>query len=130
MELTMKVLLLLITLCGLLMTYVVVPWVKTKATKEKIADVYGWITKAVAAAEMLFPEELQGTKKKQYVIDFLQKEGVKLTDEELNTLIEAAVYELNNAKTILLTEGFTTLEGTSPITNTEAISINTVEAVV
>ncbi len=47
---------------------------------------------------MIYKEKGQGKLKKEYVIDFLTSKGIRLTIQELDTLIEAAVLELNIAK--------------------------------
>ena len=56
---------------------------------------YFWVTVAVGAAEQIYKEKGQGKEKKEYVVEFLDSIGVKLTIEELNVLIESAVKELN-----------------------------------
>lgn len=54
------------------------------------------IQNAVWAAEQLFKKNDQtGEKRKEYVINYLSNKGVKLTIEDLDVLIEAAVRELN-----------------------------------
>jgi len=51
--------------------------------------------KAVAAAEQIEED------KKTYVLKFIRDKGVTITDQELDALIEAAVYEINRAKCLL-----------------------------
>ena len=42
-------------------------------------------------------------KKKDYVLQFIKRDkGITITDEELDALIESAVYEINRAKGMLL----------------------------
>ena len=47
-----------------------------------------------AAEQMLKKDDPDGTKRKEYVIDRLRELGVEITNE-LEALIEAAVYDLN-----------------------------------
>lgn len=95
---------LIISLIGVVLTSLVVPLVKTKVNKNKLTIAEMWVNVAVAAAEQIFLAPQQGTNKKIYVIEFLNSKGIKLTEEELNVLIEAAVYELNRAKDMLFIE--------------------------
>lgn len=95
---------LIISLIGVVLTSLVVPLVKTKVNKNKLTIAEMWVNVAVAAAEQIFSAPQQGTNKKIYVIEFLNSKGIKLTEEELNVLIEAAVYELNRAKDMLFIE--------------------------
>ena len=43
-------------------------------------------------------------REKKYVIDYLKRSGLNLTDEEINALIESAVKELNLWQTEILKE--------------------------
>jgi hypothetical protein len=95
---------LIISLIGVVLTSLVVPLVKTKVNKNKLTIAEMWVNVAVAAAEQIFSAPQQGTNKKIYVIEFLNSKGITLTEEELNVLIEAAVYELNRAKDMLFIE--------------------------
>ena len=85
----------LIPLLGAIITYLIVPLIKQKTTKEQRENIYFWVRVAVQAAEMIFNEKGKGKDKKQYVIDFLTSKGINITIQELDVLIEAAVKELN-----------------------------------
>ena len=85
----------LIPLLGAILTYLIVPLILQKTTKEQRENIYFWVTVAVQAAEMIYKEKGQGKLKKEYVIDFLTSKGINITIQELNVLIEAAVKELN-----------------------------------
>ena len=97
-ELMMQIVLGLITIIGALMTYIIIPYIKTKTTKEQRDTVVFWVKFAVKAAEQLFPEAKSGEYKKEYVINFLTEKGIKITMADLEVLIEATVEELNSAK--------------------------------
>ena len=88
----------LVVVAGLITRYVV-PWLKTKLDSEKFNTLELWIKAAVTAAEQVFCGSSKGNEKKAYVIDaikkYLDSKGLKITDEQLNILIEAAVKELN-----------------------------------
>ena len=80
---------------SILVTGILIPWIRTKTTKEKLENALAIADIAVKAAEQIYRESGQGVIKKKYVINFIKKSGLKLTDEEINALIEAAVKELN-----------------------------------
>ena len=70
---------------------------------------------AVSAAEQIFKGSGRGEEKKQYVIAWLKERGFTVDEAELDALIEAAVYELNQG--IIPIEGVT-LEAVTEITDT------------
>lgn len=98
-----KIFMLLISLLGVVLTGLIVPWLKIKVGKEKLGDVEKWIAVAVSAAEQMYAAGLLTVDedRKDYVLRFIRDKGITITDEELNALIEAAVYELNKAKYLL-----------------------------
>jgi len=85
----------IIPILGAIITYLIVPLIKQKTTKEQRENIYFWVKVAVQAAEMIYKEKGQGKLKKEYVVTFLQSKGMNITMQELNVLIEAAVKELN-----------------------------------
>jgi LL-H family phage holin len=80
-------------------TRYIIPWLKTKLDSEKLNTLEVWVKATVTAAEQVFCGNLMGTEKKAYVTECLSKyllsKGIKITEEQLNILIEAAVKELN-----------------------------------
>lgn len=100
---TYQIFMLLISLLGVLLTGLVVPWLKLKIGNEKMKDIEKWVTVAVTAAEQMKVAGLlpDGQQKKDYVLEFVKDKGITITDEELDALIEAAVYEINKAKHLL-----------------------------
>ncbi len=85
----------IIPIIGAIITFLIVPFLREKTTKEQRENIYFWVRVAVQAAEMIFNEKGKGKDKKQYVIDFLTSKGINITMQELDVLIEAAVKELN-----------------------------------
>ncbi len=98
---TYQIATLVISLIGVILSGLIVPWLRMKIGKEKISQVQMWVNVAVAAAEQIFSAPQQGPSKKVYVIEFLESKGIKITEQELNVLIEAAVFELNKAREIM-----------------------------
>lgn len=103
-NLTYQILTLVISLIGVLLTGLVVPWLKTKISNERLTSIELWVNIAVAAAEQMKVAGLITEDKKTFVVKFLKDKGITITDQELNTLIEAAVYELNKAQNLLFTD--------------------------
>lgn len=83
-------------LIGVLLTAVVVPWLKTSAIpwmKEK--QLYSLVQKFVQAAEKLAETGvLERKDKKQYVVKLLEQNGYKV-NAETEAFIESAVKELD-----------------------------------
>lgn len=76
----------------------IIPILQEKGYATKMNNAFTIIDKAVKSAEQIYNQSGQGDLRKQYVIDFLKSKNIKMTDEELNTFIEASVLEMNNFK--------------------------------
>ena len=83
-------------LIGVIITAVVIPYIKSKTTTQQQAQINAWVKIAVAAAEQIYKGSGRGEEKKEYVINWLEERGFTLDEDELDALIESAVYELNN----------------------------------
>lgn len=106
-----QILSLVLTIIGLVLTYFVVPWLRTKFSNEKLTaiqkqlkTIHDWVEIAVAAAEQLKNAGKLTIPKKDYVLKFIKDKGITITDSELDALIEAAVFEINKAKNLLFTD--------------------------
>lgn len=97
-EIIVKIGTALIALIGAIITYIIVPFLKSKTTKEQRDNTVFWVQIAVNAAEQIYQGKGQGKLKKEYVLEFLNSKGIKITIEQLDILIESAVYELNKNK--------------------------------
>lgn len=103
-------------LIGVTITCILVPFIRSKTTAEQQKEINAWVKIAVAAAEQIFTGSGRGQEKKQYVIAWLKERGITVDEGELDALIEAAVYELNQG--IIPIEGVT-LEATTTVETTE-----------
>lgn len=90
-----KIILALIALLSTIITYVLVPYLRSKTTEKQRSNIYTLVMLAVQAAEQIYIKQGEGQKKKEYVIGYLSSKGIKLTIEDLDMMIEAAVKELN-----------------------------------
>ena len=97
-----KVILTIIPVLGAIITYFIVPFLKSKIGNEKFTQYKEWAVLGVKAAEMIWRETGHGADKKEYVVNFLNelfnKNEVVITEEQIEVLIEAAVQELNKNK--------------------------------
>lgn len=100
-------------LIGVVITCILVPFIRSKTTAEQQKEINAWVKIAVSAAEQIFKGSGRGEEKKQYVIAWLKERGFTVDENELDALIEAAVYELNQG--IIPIEGVT-IETTAEIT--------------
>lgn len=87
-----------LSIVSVLITGVLVPLLKQKYGKEKIVNVMEAVDIAVKAAEQIYTKAGQGQLKKQYVLMRLNEQGIKLSEKELDDMIEASVLELNRWK--------------------------------
>ena len=100
-EITLEALKLLIMVTVLVLTRFVVPWLKAKTENETMQAVLDWTVQAVLAAEQTHQAQT-GAERKYIVTEFIKniliQKNISLSDEELNTLIEAAVMQMNANK--------------------------------
>ena len=96
-EIFVKIILTLISILGAIVTYYLIPWLKVKITDQKLKQLYSFIEYCVRWAEQEYtPEEWK--KKKGQVYNkakiYLSELGLKLTDEQLDTIVEGIVNEV------------------------------------
>ena len=88
----------LIPVFGAIITYFVIPFIKSSISEKQLAQYKEWAKLAVKTAEMLWKETGHGDDKKAYVVNFLNemfnKNKITITAEQLEVLIEAAVKEM------------------------------------
>lgn len=99
----------IVGLCAAIITTFVVPYIKSKTTKEQQTQINEWVRIAVAAAEQVYEGPGKGDQKKAYVLTWLANHGIAIDEDRLDAMIEAAVYELTN-NGLLPVEGVTVEE--------------------
>ena len=77
---------------------IVIPYIKSKTTVEQQQEISAWVKIAVSAAEQIYKGVGRGEEKKEYVLNWLAEKGIKIDADELDAMIESAVYELNEPK--------------------------------
>lgn len=103
-------------LIGVIITCVLIPYIKSKTTTEQQKEINAWVKIAVSAAEQLFTGSGRGEEKKAYVIAWLKERGITVDEAELDALIEAAVYELEQG--LIPLEGIA-IEATTEVTESK-----------
>lgn len=96
----------IVALIGGLITYFLIPWLKTKVEAEKLEKFRAFVEDAVRAMEQLLPPEEYKKKKeevKQAAEEYLAKIGLKLTDEQIELIIEGIVNAVKHPNTENLT---------------------------
>ena len=85
-----------IALIGVIITAIVIPFIKSKTTVAQQQAINSWVKIAVAAAEQIYVGSGRGVEKKAHVISFLKSKGITLDVESVDAMIESAVYELTH----------------------------------
>lgn len=83
-------------LIAVVITVIVIPYIRSKTTSAQQVEINGWVAIAVAAAEQVYTGSGRGREKKEYVLNWLTAHGIKIDAAKLDAMIEAAVYELKN----------------------------------
>lgn len=90
-----QVIIALIGLLGTIVTAVAVPLLRSKLTESQQKKLNDWVKIGVSAAEQLYKSgTIKKAERKQYVVDFLNKHGMTADLDLIETMLEAAVYDL------------------------------------
>ena len=91
----------ILALVAVVITGIVIPYVKKRTTTEQQKEIVAWVKIAVAAAEQIYIGTGRGPEKKMYVVEWLADRNISIDTNEIDALIESAVYELNNSAVII-----------------------------
>ena len=101
-DLLFELLKLVLIICSALITRYVIPFIRREIQNTEYAWVVDVVEDAVRYVEQVTNEEGAGSKKKELVLNFVQSQldarGIKISQDQLNALIEATVYGLNVEK--------------------------------
>jgi hypothetical protein len=92
-----QVIVALIGLAGVVLSTVIIPFVRAKTTKQNWDNAMFWVKLAVQSAEQIYTGTGLGDKKKEYVEKFLAEHNIQLDSAQLDVAIEAAVKEIKDA---------------------------------
>ena len=92
----------ILALVAVVITSIIIPYIKKKTSVEQQKEVSGWVKIAVMAAEQIYVGIGRGAEKKQYVLSWLAERNITVDGNEIDALIESAVYELNNSAALVI----------------------------
>lgn len=100
-QLLLKIIELLVIITITIVVRYGIPLVERFIEDAKLKSLMQWVDKAVPAAQQTIRAEGSGADKKAIVTKFLKEiltaKNISISDEQLDILIEAAVYAMNNA---------------------------------
>lgn len=101
-EITMMILKVVVSICAALITAYVMPYLKTLRDDKRYAMLFDMVALAVRAAEQTITGSGLGAIKKAEVVKFVSEwlygKGINITEDELDQLIEAAVYQMKQGE--------------------------------
>jgi len=96
-DIIFEILKIVVMVVALVVARYVIPWLKGVIDANNLDIVIEWVTNAVLKAQQVF-QTSSGEEKKKIVVEFLKEllaaKNISITDEQLDTLIEAAVKEM------------------------------------
>lgn len=100
-QLTFNILKITVTVCVVIFTWYLVPYIKALLENYKYAKLSEAIMIAIQAAEQTIKGSGQGVAKKEDVVVAVHKymldHNITISEEQLDDLIEAGVFTMNNA---------------------------------
>ena len=94
-----QIILALIGLIGAILTAVVIPYIRSKTTKQQRENIYTIIQSAVWAADQMFKaSDPSGGIRNTWVMNTLKEMNLEISRKDLVRLVEEAVQELNLAQ--------------------------------
>ena len=98
-EITLTITRCIVAIVAALISAYVIPYIKRLSQKEEYQRIVEMIETAVYAAEQTIKGDGKGKEKKeivvQYACEWLNQHGISISEEQLDALIECAVYNLN-----------------------------------
>lgn len=95
----LNIILAVIGLLSAIITGVAIPYLKSKTDIAKQEKIFSSIEFAVMAAEQTLKlTDPYGTKRKAFVLNYLNSKNINISDMDIDVLIEAAVLNLNIIK--------------------------------
>ena len=91
-----------LALVAVVITSIIIPYIKKKTSVEQQKEIAGWVKIAVMAAEQIYVGIGRGSEKKQYVLAWLAERNITVDGNEIDALIESAVFELNNSAALII----------------------------
>ena len=83
-------------LLAAVITTFVVPYIKSRTTASQQIQINSWVKIAVAAVEQTC-KDVKGAEKKKRVLGWLYQHGIVVNEDQIDAMIEAAVYEIKSS---------------------------------
>lgn len=97
-----------IGLISLIITSVVVPWIKSKTSASQWQTIEQWVSTAVEAAEVIYEGAGRGEEKREYVLNMVQelcnKNGIKFDSDVVRMALENAWKTMTTNEKILVAQ--------------------------
>lgn len=97
-DIAFAILKIVVSVAVTLITTFVIPYIKNKLKEDKYAQLLDIIAVAVNAAEQTIKGDKVGPERKaevlRFVSEWMTQHGIKIDAEQLNQLIESAVFEM------------------------------------
>lgn len=104
-ELTFLILKIVLSVVAALITAYLIPYIKSQTKTKQQEELLAMVDVAVKAAEQSIKngqtKKLEAT---EFVTKWLNERGIKITEDQLDKLIEAAVYTMNNESNTIIVE--------------------------
>ena len=101
-DITFLILKVVVSVVAALIGAYLIPYLKAKTASAQYQDVVDFVNTAVYAAEQVIRGEKRGSEKKAealgHIRNWLAMRGIKVTDTDLDALIEAAVFAMKSAQ--------------------------------
>ena len=97
-DLTFNILKIVISVAVALISAYLVPFIKNKLQEDKYSQLVVMVHTAVQAAEQTIGSGNGAVKKDEvmsFVTDYMNRVGIKITEEQLDQLVESAVFQMN-----------------------------------
>lgn len=83
---------------GFILATYIIGYVRNLKDNSQLAFIYDIVATAVNASEQIFVDKGSGKEKREEATEFIKgylyKIGIRLSDEEIRTILESAVYDL------------------------------------
>ena len=92
----------ILALVAVVITSIIIPYIKKKTSVEQQKEIVSWVKIAVMAAEQIYVGTGRGPEKKLYVVEWLADRNITVDTNQIDVLIESAVYEMNNSTSLII----------------------------
>ena len=96
---TFEIVKLVLQIVLIVLTTYIIPkvdkWLKQNTTENQRKEFLFWTQMGIKFAEIIYQEKGQGKLKQEFVLEWLRKNGIKVTDEQAKIVIDSIVDYFN-----------------------------------